>query len=107
MAQHLGLGRPIELMGYIYLCPICKQKLWTLRSPDTNWQEWCFTENEERHFKNRCNFPRHLSKQKERPMVRVICDECGHIWMAPTVTGATCPECGSNDNYVAETEKEE
>jgi len=40
-------------------------------------------------------------------MVRVICDECGHIWMAPTVTGATCPECGSNDNYVAETEKEE
>jgi len=57
MAEHLGLGRPVELsLGPVYHCPICGQDLWTEKWEKTNWQEWCFTKDGKRHFKTRCNF---------------------------------------------------
>jgi len=54
--EHLSLGQPMEASIYPkYVCKICGNKLYTRKSPKTNWQEWFYTTNGQRHFKNRCN----------------------------------------------------
>lgn len=56
MKEHLSLKPPTNIsLGFRYQCQICGEKLWTLRGPETNWQEWWFTADEKRHFKTRCN----------------------------------------------------
>jgi len=54
--KHIELSRPIEIsLGPVYQCKICGKLLWTRKAPETNWQEWLFTIDEERHYKTRCN----------------------------------------------------
>ena len=66
MKEPLSLGFAGEFScGPVYQCPICHQKLRTEKWEETNWQEWCFTMDGKRHFKNRCNFAKPLEKPPE------------------------------------------
>ena len=38
-----------------YECPVCGEKLWTMRTAVTGGKEWCFTLDGRRHYKSRCN----------------------------------------------------
>jgi len=38
-----------------YECLVCGEKLWTMRAEVTSGDEWCFTLDGRRHYKNRCN----------------------------------------------------
>jgi len=42
-------------MHPVYKCPVCGEKLWTEKGARTKGEEWCFTEDGRRHYKNRCN----------------------------------------------------
>jgi len=54
--KHLSLGRPVEMsFEPKYVCKVCGEKLYTRRSPKTKWQEWLYTKDGRRHFKNKCN----------------------------------------------------
>lgn len=54
--EHLGLPCVGEYsMGYPWICKTCGKKLRTEKSAKTNWQEWYFTADNKRHFKNKCN----------------------------------------------------
>ena len=47
---------PMEYSIYPkYKCGHCGEKLWTMKGPKTNYQEWLRTKDGRRHFKNRCN----------------------------------------------------
>ena len=54
--EHLNLHFYGELsLGPKYVCKICGEKLVTEKSERTGWQEWWFTMDGRRHYKNRCN----------------------------------------------------
>jgi len=49
---------------FVYWCPMCEQDLWTEKSERTNHQEWWFTKDKKRHFKNHCNFQEGLRENE-------------------------------------------
>ncbi len=54
--SHLALPFAGEFsLGAKYVCRICGEKLRTEKSERTRWQEWWFTLDGRRHYKNRCN----------------------------------------------------
>ena len=64
--NHLSLGRPMEAsMGPKYICRVCGEKLYTRRAANTNWQEWWYTKDNRRHFKNRCNLAHNQSPDSD------------------------------------------
>jgi len=52
----ISLGRPIEVTYPPWRCPHCGRRIKTYRGPDTKWQEWWYTvEDNRRHYKRYCN----------------------------------------------------
>ena len=55
--KHQSLHKVCEGSIYPkYICSICGEKLWTMTSKTTHWQEWLYTKDNKRHYKNKCNF---------------------------------------------------
>lgn len=70
--EHLRLPFVGEFsLGPKYVCSVCGEKLRTEKSERTNWQEWYFTIDGRRHYKNRCNLKETGNKNGRRTKANI------------------------------------